>query len=100
MSENLDYAYDEYLKANSVQAVHAIPRFLERLEKSFFRYGRFTIPTFYKPFFLSTKQEALLKRVSSTLSQVINTAVRLYFDEAHLSQLSTAGAFRGTQGDP
>lgn len=87
MSKNLDHAYDEFLKAKSEEAALAIPRFKEKLEKSFFRYGRFTIPTFYKPFFLSSKQETLLKRVSSTLSQVINTAVRLYFDEPHLSHV-------------
>lgn len=85
MSKNLDFAYDEYLKAHTPQIVSAIPRFLERLEQSFFRYGRFMIPTFYKPYFLSPKQEHLLKRASSTLSQVINTAIRLYFEEAHLS---------------
>lgn len=85
MTKNLDHAYDEYLKENAAKIVPAIPRFLERLEESFFRFGRFTIPTFYKPYFLTPKQEHLLKRVSSTLSQVINTAVRLYFEEAHLS---------------
>jgi glutathionylspermidine synthase len=35
--------------------------------------------------FLSPKQEHLVKRVSTTLSQIINTAVRLYFEEGHLS---------------
>lgn len=85
MSKNLDHTYDEYLKTHSEKIVPAILRFLERLEKSFFRYGRFTIPTFYKAFFLSPKQEHLMKRVSATLSQVINTAVRLYFEEGHLS---------------
>ncbi len=85
MSKNLDHEYDQFLQAHADAVVPAIPRFLERLEKSFFRYGRFTIPTFYKPFFLTPKQEHLLKRVTSTLTQVINTAIRIYFEEGHLS---------------
>ncbi len=85
LSKNFDHLYDEFLKAHSVEIVPAIPRYLEKLDKTFFRYGRFMIPTFYKAFFLSPKQEHLLKRVSSTLSQVINTAIRLYFEESHLS---------------
>lgn len=87
MTKNLDYHYDEYLKSRAEEIAQAIPKFSSRLEKSFFRYGRFTIPTFYKPYFISTKQEHLLKRVTTTLSQVINTAVRLYFDESHLSHV-------------
>ena len=81
MSKNLDHAYDEYLKAREAEAVQAIPRFNKRLESSHFRYGRFTIPTFLKPLLITSKQEHILKRVSATFSQVINTAIRLYFDE-------------------
>jgi uncharacterized circularly permuted ATP-grasp superfamily protein len=90
-SKNLDYAYDEYLKAENTKIVQAIPRFLERLEQTFFKFGRFMIPTFYKPYILSPKQEHILKRTSSTLSQVINTAIRLYFEEAHLSYVYHIG---------
>ena len=85
MSKNLDHEFDEYLKTHGPEIPQAIARFTERLQKTTFRYGRFTIPTFYKPFFLSPKQEHLLKRVTSTLTQVINTAARLYFEEGHLS---------------
>ncbi|MBN1689126.1 MAG: glutathionylspermidine synthase family protein [Candidatus Omnitrophica bacterium] len=84
-NKNLDYEFDEYLKADSATVVRAIPKYLESLKKTCFRYGRFTIPTFYKGYFLSTKQERLLKRVVSTLHQVVNTAMRLYFEESHLS---------------
>ena len=87
MSKNLDHAYDEYLKTREAEAVTAIQRFPGRLEKTCFRYGRFTIPTFYKPHFLDPKQEHLLKRAASTLTQVINTAVRLYFEEGHFSYM-------------
>lgn len=85
MTKNLDHLFDEYLKAREPEIISAIPAFHERLQKTCFRYGRFTIPAFYKVHFLSPKQEHLLKRVATTLTQVINTAARLYFEESHLS---------------
>lgn len=85
MTKNLDHAYDQYLRSNEEQAIKAIPRFAERLEKSGFSYGRFAIPTFYKSLFLSPKQTQLLKRVSSSIMRIINMATRLYFEEGHLS---------------
>jgi len=85
--KNLDHAYDEFLKAHEPEILRAIPRFSERLEKTKFRYGRFAIPTFYKPHLLTPKQEHLLKRVALTLAQVINNATRLYFEEGHLSYM-------------
>ena len=91
MTQNLDYVYDEYLKAHQDEIAGAIPNFNERLQKTSFRYGRFTIPTFYKPYLLSPKQENLLKRVASTLTQVIITAVRLYFEEAHIAHVFKLG---------
>ena len=87
MTKNLDHAFDQYLKNHEADILKAIPKFNERLEKTRFRYGRFTIPTFYKPLFLTAKQISLLKRVSSTISRIINTATRLYFEEGHLSTL-------------
>jgi len=87
MTKNLDHAFDQYLKSHEPEIIKAIPRFNERLEKTKFRYGRFTIPTFYKPLFLTPKQVALLKRVSSTVSRILNTATRLYFEEGHLSYI-------------
>ena len=86
-SKNLDHFYDEYLKAHSSEVIPAISKLPERLKKTFFRYGRFTIPTFYKPHFLTSKQEHLAKRTSASLSKVINTAARLYFEESHLSHM-------------
>lgn len=85
MSRNLDHAYDEYLKSNESSVVKAIPRFFDKLQDSYFRYGRFTIPTFFKPLLITPEQEHLLKRVAKTLSTVIQTATRLYFEEGHLS---------------
>ncbi len=85
MLKNLDHEFDEYLKSREPQILKAIAGLPEKLQKTCFRYGRFTIPTFYKAFFLSPKQEHLLKRVSATMAQVINTAARLYFEEGHMS---------------
>lgn len=87
MPINLDFAYDEYLKVHESEVIKAIPRFTEKLEKTYFRYGRFTIPSFYKPHLLAPKQHHLLKRVSMTMVQIINTAIRLYFEEGHLSYM-------------
>lgn len=87
MTRNLDYAFDEYLKANAAQAVNAIEDFPRKLEKTCFRYSKFVIPTFYKMHFANSRQEAILKRVGSTLSQIINTTIRLYFEEGHLSHV-------------
>lgn len=87
MDKNLDYEFDEYLKSRESQIVQALPQFAKRLEKTRFYYGRFAIPTFYKAHFLASKQEHLIKRVATALTHVINTAVRLYFEEGHLSHV-------------
>jgi hypothetical protein len=87
MDKNLDYEFDEYLKGREARIVREIPQFAKRLEKTRFYYGRFAIPTFYKPHFLTAKQEHLVKRTASALTHVINTAVRLYFEEGHLSHV-------------
>ena len=83
-SRNLDYLYDQHLAAREREAIEAIGGFYERLNKSLVKYGRFTIPTFYKPHLLSPKQEHLLKRVNSALMEIVNTATRLYFEEPNL----------------
>lgn len=87
MTLNLDHEYDEFLKTHERQVLEGIQDFQKKLNGASFRYGRFTIPTFYKPFFLTSKQEHLLKRVSQALSQIVNTAVRLFFEETHLSHV-------------
>jgi len=85
MTKNLDHAYDEYLKVHESEVIEAISGFTKQLETTHFRYGRFTIPTFYKPHLVTAKQNHLLKRIAGTLTQVINTATRLYFEEGHLA---------------
>lgn len=87
MAKNLDHAYDEFLKSREEEIIRAIPAFQERLEKTHFHYGRFVIPTFYKPHFLTPKQQHLVKRTVKTLSRVLNTAAHLYFEDGHLTQM-------------
>lgn len=84
MTANLDYAYDQYLKAKEPQAVSAILQFKEKIKNPGFAFGRFMVPAFYKGYFLTSKQHHLLKRVASAFSQVLNTTTRLYFEEAKL----------------
>lgn len=81
---NLDHLYDQHLLSHEAEAVQSISSFQERVTKSLVKFGRFTIPTFYKPHLLSPKQEHLLKRVNSALMEIVNTATRLYFEEPHL----------------
>ena len=87
MNKNLDYLYDEYLKAHEAEVLKSLPKFTERVEHMPLRYGRFAIPTFYKAHFISFEQEHLLKRVAAALASVLNIAIRLYFEERHFSHL-------------
>lgn len=82
--KNLDHTFDQYLMNHEAEAIHGISNFQEHVTKSLLKFGRFTIPTFYKAHFLSPKQEQLLKRVNSTLMEIVNTATRLYFEEPDL----------------
>ncbi|HOW87912.1 MAG TPA: glutathionylspermidine synthase family protein [Candidatus Omnitrophota bacterium] len=84
MTANVDYAYDQYLKAHEAQAVPAILRFKEKLKGPSFSYGRFSVPAFYKGYFVSSRQQRLLKRVSSAFSEIMNKTARLYFEEAQM----------------
>ena len=81
---NLDYLYDQFLLSHEREAVESIGGFQERLNQSPLKFGRFTIPTFYKPHILHPKQERVLKRVNSALMEIANTATRLYFEEPEL----------------
>ena len=81
---NLDYLYDQYLLAHERETVEAITSFQDRLNQSLLKFGRFTIPTFYKAQLLSPRQERVLKRVNSALMEIVNTAARLYFEEPQL----------------
>lgn len=84
MAANLDYAYDQYLKAHESRAVSAMGQFKEKLKTPAFAYGRFSVPAFYKGYFVTPKQQHLLKRVASAFSQILNKTARLYFEEGQM----------------
>ncbi|HPW64733.1 MAG TPA: hypothetical protein PLY30_01130 [Candidatus Omnitrophota bacterium] len=84
MTANLDYAFDEYLRSKSSEAVRAIQLFREKLKGRSLAFGRFTVPAFYKAFFVTPKQQYLLKRAAVAFYQIINTTTRLYFEEPQL----------------
>jgi len=84
MTANLDYAYDQYLKTHEARAIPALGRFKEKLKNPAFAYGRFTVPAFYKAYFVTPKQQHLLKRTASAFSQILNKTARLYFEEAQM----------------
>ncbi len=84
MTANLDYAYDQYLKTHESRAVPAILHFKEKLKSPAFAFGRFTVPAFYKAYFVTPKQQHLLKRAASAFSQILNKTARLYFEEAQM----------------
>jgi len=86
MTANLDYAFDEYLRARPSEAVRSIQSFRESLKNPSMSFGRFTVPAFYKAFFVTSKQQHLLKRAAAAFYQIINTVTRLYFEEAPLKK--------------
>lgn len=81
MAENLDHAYDEYLKAKPAEAMQSIAAFQKKIAASDLKYGKNSIPTFFKPIFLAPRQTHLVKRVTSTMQQIVNTAIRIYFED-------------------
>ena len=92
LSRNVDHAYDQYLAKYEPKALQAITRFQEKLQQSFVKFGRFTIPSFLKAYFITPKQEKLLKSISDPFYSLLNKATSLYFTEPEL-----AGHFRFTR---
>ena len=88
---NLDHLYDQYLLSHEREAVEAIAGFQDRVNQSLLKFGRFPIPTYYKPHILSPRQEKVLKRVNSVLMEIVNTATRLYFEEPSLRHYFQVG---------
>lgn len=80
-TQNMDQAYDEYLRTHAKAIVPAIQRFEERLHHSHLKFGRFTIPTFFKPHFLAAKQSKLLHSVCGHLVHMADRMAKLYSEE-------------------
>src|SRR3989338_2323798 len=85
-SRNIDHAFDQYLANHEKNALMAIGQFQKALEKSFVKFGRFTIPSFLKAHFVTPKQEKLLKSTSAFFYSILNKVTTLYFTEPMLAQ--------------
>jgi len=84
VSSNLDHAYDEYLATNDKAAVKALGNFAKELHNSDIRFGRSTLPTYFKPHFLKEKQERLIKHATGGMVKIMNKVIDLYINEPHL----------------
>lgn len=82
LSKKLDNVYDKYLMSNEKEALQSISSAEEKLHHSLVKFGRFTIPTFFKPFLISPKQENLLRNASRALISILNKATDFYFKDA------------------
>jgi len=87
ISRNVDHAFDQYLIANETDMIKAMQDYDERIEKSSFKFGRFAIPSFFKPYILSHKQERLVKSVTESFVQILNKVVDLYSQEPAIQEL-------------
>src|SRR3989338_5179168 len=85
-SRNMDNAYEQYLLLHSKIAGQAIRAFEEKLHHSYLKYGRFTIPTFYKQHFVTRKQYHVLHSVCGPLQRIIDRVVNLYLNEPMVRQ--------------
>ncbi|MBI4431219.1 MAG: circularly permuted type 2 ATP-grasp protein [Candidatus Omnitrophica bacterium] len=84
---NLDNAYDDFLAGRTDRVPKAIAEYEEKVHESLVKFGRFTVPTFYKAHFVTPEQEKLLKRVTQVTTGVLDKVVNLYFTEPALAPM-------------
>jgi hypothetical protein len=82
MSRNIDQAYDQYLTGRESEAIAAMRDFQAEIEKSHFKFGRFSIPTFFKAHWVTSRQDRLLKSASEHMLAILNKVVHLTLNEA------------------
>lgn len=80
-SKNFDHAYEQYLKDHEKNMVQVIHRFEDELHHSNFRFGRFTIPTFMKPHFITARQARKLEDACSAIVGMLDRVLHLYFED-------------------
>ena len=80
-TRNIDHAYEQYLLTNEKTVLEAIRRFQDKLNHSNIKYGRFTIPSFFKPHFVTGKQARLLHSVCDALVRMVDRIAMLYFHD-------------------
>ena len=83
-TRNVDYAYEQHLLSNEKKMVEAIRRFEDKLHHSYVKYGRFTIPTFFKPHFITAKQARLIHSICDSLARMVDRIAHLYLRESGL----------------
>jgi uncharacterized circularly permuted ATP-grasp superfamily protein len=86
-TRNIEHAYDQYLVTHERLAVEAIRRFEDQLHHSFVKFGRFTIPTFFKPHFLTSKQARLIHTVCDNLVRSMDRVADLYLRDSSLKEV-------------
>ncbi len=86
-SRNVDHAYERFMKENSSSMLRAIEKFESIIHKSDFKFGRFTIPTFMKPHFLTREQERLLENVCDALVRMVDRVVNLYDQDVSIRKM-------------
>lgn len=84
---HIDNAYDDFLSSHTDETVRTIAAYEEKLHGSFVKFGRFTIPTFFKPHFISSDQEKQLKHAAECIMSALDKVVNLYFTEPSLKRL-------------
>lgn len=89
LTRNVDHAYEQYLLANEKAVIEAIRRFEDKLHHSYVKYGRFTIPTFFKPHFITAKQVRLIHSVCDSLARMVDRVASLYLHETTLKDCFT-----------
>src|SRR3989304_6217078 len=87
LGRSAEDTYDRFLLAQGHDMVRVLAHFEERVHQSLFKYGRFAIPTFFKPYFLTPRQEKLLKLVTETLARILEKVTHLYFEEPSLTRI-------------
>lgn len=87
ISRNLDHAYDKFLTGREAEMTAAIRDFEERRNKSRLKFGKFPMPSYFKPHFVTAGQEKLVTRMTDQLIGILDKVVRLYFETPLVSQL-------------
>src|SRR3989338_8034928 len=77
-TRNIDHAYEQHILSNERKMMEAIHHFEDKLHHSYIKYGRFTIPTFFKPHFMTAKQVRLIHTVCDHLARMVDRVADLY----------------------
>lgn len=85
-NKSIDYAFDQFVMAHEKSFPKVINNFQEELKKRNIKYGRFVVPAFLKPHFITAKQEKILRTVSDSFLSIVNKATNLYFTDSVVAE--------------